>query len=114
MNRPSTQTQSLRVLNALAGLCLSLILGACATSGDVKKLTKSNQVQDQRLTAVEQSSGREFDQIGQTLESIRRQLRITEGRLLNMRTTFRLILRRGDASSQRMRRVLPVALAPRR
>lgn len=100
MNRPSTQTQSLRALNALAGLCLSLILGACATSGDVKKLTKANQVQDQRLTAVEQSSGREFDQIGQTLESIRRQLRITEGRLLNMSNKIDQLLKEQAAISE--------------
>jgi TolA-binding protein len=72
--------------NAAVGLSvtLALVLGACATSGDVSKLDRANQVQNQRLSALEESSARELRRVAQQLEGVQEVLRSTEGRLLNL------------------------------
>ena len=61
-----------------------LTLAGCATSGDVKNLDKDNRVQDQRLTAIEESSGREIARMSKELRAMQQELRSTRGQLLNM------------------------------
>ncbi len=67
-----------------AAAFLLLVLTGCASTGDVKKLGQQNQVQNQRLAAIEQSSGREIGRISADLDAIRQELRSAQGRLLNL------------------------------
>ena len=70
---------------SMVGLfALALVLTGCATSGDVKGLDRENQVQDQRLAAIEETSGREITRMAEELKTMRRELRSTRGRLINM------------------------------
>lgn len=74
-----------RLATPMMGLfALALLLTGCATSGDVKGLDRKNKVQDQRLAAIEETSGREIARMAEELKTMRRELRSTRGRLINM------------------------------
>ncbi|MCZ6556626.1 MAG: tetratricopeptide repeat protein, partial [SAR324 cluster bacterium] len=88
-----------------AAVFLLLVLAGCASTGDVKKLGQQNQVQNQRLAAIEQSSGREIGRISADLEVIRQELRSAQGRLLNLSKKMEQMLKEQTAISEGQEKV---------
>lgn len=82
MTRLHCLTQSLppRLLLAALALALGLVAG-CAKSSDVKRLEEANQVQDQRLKALEDSLGRNLQQQKQLLEELQRKVNALRGQV---------------------------------
>ena len=88
-----------------AAVFLLLVLTGCASTGDVKKLGQQNQVQNQRLAAIEQSSGREIGRISTDLEAIQQELRSAQGRLLNLSKKMERMLKEQTAISEGQEKV---------
>lgn len=82
-----------------------LLLAGCATSGDVKDLDRMNQVQDQRLSAIEETSGREISRMSEELKTMQRELRGTRGRLINMSKKVEKLLAEQKAVSESQERL---------
>ena len=80
-----------------AGTALLLLLAGCVMPGQVSKLDSDNQVQNQRLAAIERSSGREIETLSQQLETMRRQLRSSAGQLQNMSSKLDKLLKEQTA-----------------
>lgn len=87
-----------RAVLALALLALMVLLAGCATSGDLKKVKKTNRVQNRRLSSIEKSVGEgigrnageiktaaeEIETNAEALKALQDRLRATDGRLLNL------------------------------
>ena len=75
-----------RLPKSLPALWLALflnfvIMSACASSGDVKKLAQENQVQDERIAALEKVAGASINDLLKELKILQDQVRKTQGRL---------------------------------
>ena len=88
-----------------AAVFLLLVLTGCASTGDVRKLGQQNQVQNQRLAAIEQSSGREIGRISADLEAIQQELRGAQGRLFNLSKKMERMLKEQTAISEGQEKV---------
>lgn len=88
-----------------AAVFLLPVLAGCASTGDVKKLGQQNQVQNRRLAAIEQSSGREIGRLSTDLEAIRRELRSARGRLFNLSKKMEQMLKEQAAISEGQEKV---------
>lgn len=76
----------------LVAVCIAILLTGCASSGAVKDLDQDNQIQDQRLAAIEETSGREITRMAKEVKEMQQQLRSTRGRLINMSKKVKKLL----------------------
>ena len=58
-----------------------LLLSNCASTGDLQRVSQENEVQNQRLTALEQSAGASIDEMVKELKALRQDVRKAQGRL---------------------------------
>ncbi len=65
----------------LAAALAAALLGACAKSSEVERLSETNRVQNQRLRALEEDVGDQLQQQQETLAALRQELRSLQGRI---------------------------------
>ena len=69
----------------LSVLLVWLTLAGCAGSGDVQKLAQENEVQNQRLAALEQGAGSSIQQMAKEVKKLTEELGKAQGRITTLR-----------------------------